>query len=284
MEVTAQSAPAPSSAETGRRWGGSAMSAPLADYWREPRVAYPCDRIGIVRVSSPYSRAGEMMIDLDHPQILTLFTQHRASRRTDNAAFLIWYLENYYRLETVEAIDAICDQPGDKGVDGIFVNDNNQTITIFQSRIYQSADAVVGDKALREFAGSITQFETAEKISALIKAAGDAQVARLAHRLDLINKVATHELRGEFITNIDMDANGGAFIDASPHITFVGKTILTTSYISDSRYIPPHDYRSFDITGFQATEYVVDADTRAVIAPIKAAELVSLDGISDQSV
>jgi hypothetical protein len=38
------------------------------------------------------------MIDVDHPQILTLFTHHRAAGRTDSAAFLIWYLENYYRL------------------------------------------------------------------------------------------------------------------------------------------------------------------------------------------
>jgi hypothetical protein len=117
------------------------------------------------------------VIDVDYPTILNLFPQHRAPRRTDSAAFLIWYLENYYRLETVEAIDAVCDQPGDKGVDGIFVNDNNQTITIFESRIYQTATSTVGDKPLREFAGTITQFDTAEKISALIDAAGTAQVA-----------------------------------------------------------------------------------------------------------
>lgn len=128
----------------------------------------------------------------------------------------------------------MCDQPGDKGVDGIFVNDNNQTITIFQSRIYQRPDATVGDAPLREFTGTLTQFDTAPKIEALIAAAGNAQVARLARKLDLVNKIATHELRGEFVTNLDMDANGRAFIDATPQITFVGKTALNTSYISDS--------------------------------------------------
>ena len=178
----------------------------------------------------------------------------------------------------------MCDQPGDKGVDGIFVNDNNQTITIFQSRIYQRPDATVGDAPLREFTGTLTQFDTAPKIEALIAAAGNAQVARLARKLDLVNKIATHELRGEFVTNLDMDANGRAFIDATPQITFVGKTALNTSYISDSREIPPHARRSFDIVGFQVTQYTVDADTKAVIAPIKAAELVALEGIGDQSV
>jgi hypothetical protein len=224
------------------------------------------------------------MIDVDHPQILTLFPQHRAAGRTDSAAFLIWYLENYYRLETVEAIDAVCDQPGDKGVDGIFVNHNNQTITVFQTRMYQNPGSTVGDAPLREFAGTLTQFGSTEQIQAMIAAAGTAQVARLARKLDLANKIATHELRGEFITNLDMDANGSAFVDATPQITFVGKTALKTSYISDAREIPPHALRAFDIVGFQATQYTVDADATAVIAPIKATELVGLEGIADQSV
>ena len=167
---------------------------------------------------------------------------------------------------------------------GIFVNDNNQTITVFQSRIYQPSDVTVGDKSLREFAGTLTQFDSASKIETLINAAGTAQVARLAHKLDLVNRIATHELLGEFVTNLDMDANGIAFLDAMPQMTFVGKTALQTSYISDERVIPPHALRAFDIVGFQATQYTVDADTKAVIAPIKASELVAMEGIADQSV
>ena len=223
------------------------------------------------------------MIDVSYPKILDLFTEHRAAGRTDSVSFLIWYLENYYRLDQIEAVDAVCDQPGDKGVDGIFVNDNNQTITVFQSRLYQNPRAV-GDVALREFAGTLTQFEAAERITALIASAGSAQVAALARRLDLVNKIATHELRGEFVTNGEIDANGGAFLAEMPHIAFVGKSALETSYISDSRAIPPHARRTFDIGGFVATEYVVDADKRALIAPVKASELVALDGIADQSV
>jgi hypothetical protein len=83
---------------------------------------------------------------------------------------------------------------------------------------------------------------------------------------------------------LDMDANGAAFVAATPQITFVGKTVLQTSYISDAREIPPHARRAFDISGFDVTQYAVDADTKAAIAPVKAAELVALEGIADQSV
>jgi AIPR protein len=223
------------------------------------------------------------MIDLDYPALLGLFPQHVAPKRSESASFLIWYLENYYRLDGVEAVDSVCDQKGDKGVDGIFVNDNDQTITIFQSRISQSSKTTIGDTSLKEFAGTITQFQDAGTISHLIATAGNAQVAALAKRLDLVNKIATHELRGEFVTNIDIDQNGLSFLKHNPHIAFVGKKTLVSTYISEQRDLPMHGPMKFDIVGFPVSEYIVDANAKAVIAPIKATELVAMEGIGDQS-
>ncbi len=39
------------------------------------------------------------MLDLGYPKILDLFPQYRAPKRSESASFLIWYLENYYRLD-----------------------------------------------------------------------------------------------------------------------------------------------------------------------------------------
>ena len=128
------------------------------------------------------------MINLDYPKILELFPEHLDPKRNESAAFLIWYLENYYRLDDGEAVDAVCDYRGDKGVDGIFVNDEDETITIFQSKISKSADSEMGDKALREFAGTLTQFRAPEKIQNLIDSAGQAQVASLAERSEIVEK------------------------------------------------------------------------------------------------
>ena len=55
------------------------------------------------------------MINLDYPDILDLFSEYLDPKRTESAAFLIWYLENYYRLDSLEAVDSVCDQRGDKG-------------------------------------------------------------------------------------------------------------------------------------------------------------------------
>jgi AIPR protein len=239
---------------------------------------YPLDRIGIWHQREPLS-----MIDLDYPQLLDRFPEHLDPHRSESASFLIWYLENYYRLDSLEAIDAVCDQTNDKGVVGIVVNDNDKTITILQSKISQSRNSAIGDKSLREFAGTISQFNSAESIQNVIDAAKNSRLASLAVRLELVNKIANHELRGEFVCNIEVDANGESFLKTAPHIAFVDKAALTDTYISDKRDLPIHSTVNFDTIGFTATEYTVDANTKAAIAPVKATELIEMDGIADQS-
>jgi hypothetical protein len=179
------------------------------------RVGYPGDKIGVSRLSSfgKIRLKARSMINLDYPHLLDAFTQHLDPKRSESASFLIWYLEQYYHLDTLEAVvDSVCDQKGDRGVDGIFVNDNDQTITVFQARISQRIDRTVGDASLREFAGTLTQFQNKASLLALSTSAGNADVAALIKNLDLINKIDTHEVTGEYLTNIDLDANGEAFL------------------------------------------------------------------------
>src|SRR5207249_84428 len=99
--------------------------------------------------------------------------------RSESASFLIWYLQNYYRLDTQEAQDAVCDQPGDKGVDGIFINEAYGTIDIFQARISEKIGRTIGDSSLKTFFGTLSQFESKESIQNLINTGGDALVVGL---------------------------------------------------------------------------------------------------------
>ena len=53
----------------------------------------------------------------------------RVTERTglkESAWFLVWFLENVYRLEETDARDAVCDHSNDKGIDGIYVDHNNE--------------------------------------------------------------------------------------------------------------------------------------------------------------
>ncbi|HTR81762.1 MAG TPA: AIPR family protein [Bacteroidota bacterium] len=222
------------------------------------------------------------VLNLDYPKLLELFPQYLVPGRNESASFLMWYLENYYRLDQIQATDSVCDKTNDYGIDGIYVNDNDKTITVFQSRISQSPISAIGDKSLREFAGTLTQFSGQDTIQNLLNTANE-MVVGLLRRGDVLNKIVSYEIRGEFLSNINTDANGNNFLSISPIITFVGKDVLLRTYISNQRDEPIHKNIGFDISGFNLTEYKVDSDTRAVIAPIRATELVKMDGITDQS-
>lgn len=224
------------------------------------------------------------MLNLDYPGVLDLFDAHRDPRRTESASFLIWYLEHYYRLNTLNAVDCVCDQSGDKGVDGIYLNEDTNTIDVFQSKLFQDPNKTLGDSPLREFRGTLSQFDSVETLQNLVSTAGRAEVSSLISRLDLVKKRPTYHLRGVFLTNVKIDANATAFLNTEPLITIAGKEELEGTFISDERRIPPMSPVSFGISGIPICEYVVDVHTRVLIAPVKAKELVFLAGISDQSI
>ncbi len=223
------------------------------------------------------------MLNVDYPQILNLFAEYSLPGRTESAAFLIWYLRNYYRLDEVDAIDAVCDQKGDKGIDGIYVNDQANLIEVFQARLSQRSDKTVGDTQLKEFYGTLSQFKPREALENLVRSAGDAHVAKLINRLDLANKIDSCDVRGVYLTNIDLDSNGESFLRSNLDIGFVGRSILVSTYVSDTRALPSEADATFDVAGFRVSEYIVDAVTRAVIAPVSSKELMKLHGIADQS-
>ena len=224
-----------------------------------------------------------MAIDLTYPNLLTYISPYQSDKRTESAAFLIWYLVNYYRLDELEATDCVCDQHGDKGVDGIYVNEGAGTIDIFQSKISQKSNSSVGDTQLKEFQGTLTQFQSAETLAKLVAAAGDNQVAALIKNLELEKKVADYLIRGIFVVNLDLDKNGTEYLKMPVPIKVVGKTAMEQSYISDEKDVVQSGKAEFDIFGLSVTDYAVDAKTKATIAPVLAADLVALAGITDQS-
>ncbi len=100
------------------------------------------------------------MLDLNYTNLVSLIKSHKVQGRTESTAFLHWFLVNIYRLERIEADDVICDGRGDKGIDGIYINENGGYIDVFQSKIVQRENKTLGDTQLKEFIGSLSQLET----------------------------------------------------------------------------------------------------------------------------
>ncbi|WP_134091335.1 hypothetical protein [Olivibacter sp. XZL3] len=151
-------------------------------------------------------------MNVDYITLLKEIEFYLVNSRSESAAFLMWYLEKYYRLDKEEAIDSICDNNGDKGVDGIYINEALGTIDIFQSKISQSSKKTIGDTILKEFYGTLCQFESKEKIQNLIDSAGKAEVASLIKRLDLLEKIDAYKIRGIFVANINLSTDGTNYL------------------------------------------------------------------------
>jgi hypothetical protein len=224
------------------------------------------------------------MIKLDYPDILETIKDNLLPGRTESASFLAWYLSNFYRLDQVEIDDSVCDKRGDKGIDGIYLNDNDNTVDVFQSKISQRSDVTIGDTVLKEFLGTLSQFKDRDSLANMISSAGDGEVSKLLKRLELLDKITSYSVRGIFLSNIELDANGASFLAMTPTIQFIGPTQITKEYISDTRSKLIANQFSFDVLGYDVSTYIVDAKTKSILAPVKAEELVRLDGISDQSI
>lgn len=224
-----------------------------------------------------------MAINVDFPGLLDLIKADRADKRTDSAAFLIWYFKNYYRLDPLDAVDAVCDQRGDKGVDGIYLDGQTNTLEVFQSKILQKPGNTVGDTALKEFFGTLSQFDSKESLTKLAKEAAETQLGLLINKLNLIELLPTLTVKGVFVSNANIDANGKAFLAKAPRIDYVGKERLEATYISDERNDPIAKPCVFDISAGYI-QYPVDKETECFIAPIRALDLIAMDGVADQSV
>ncbi|MEI9475629.1 MAG: AIPR family protein, partial [Deltaproteobacteria bacterium] len=108
--------------------------------------------------------------------------------------------------------------------------------------------------------------------------------SKLLKRLELPETITSYSVRGIFLSNIELDANGASFLDMTPTVQFIGPAQISKEYISDTRSKLIANQSSFDVLGYDVSTYTVDAKTKSILAPVKAEELVRLDGISDQSI
>ncbi|MEY2483172.1 MAG: hypothetical protein QOK24_1700, partial [Verrucomicrobiota bacterium] len=86
-----------------------------------------------------------------------------------------------------------------------------------------------------------------------------------------------------FVSNSDLDKNGSDYLKSHSTIRFVGNAELVATFISAARDARIGKPASFDVSGYEISTYVVDKGHEAVIAPLKASELVKLDGIANQA-
>lgn len=120
------------------------------------------------------------MYDLIKKQIATDYFQQRFSN--DGQRFVAWYLRNVLFRDMNEARDDITDGAGDKQIDAIVIDDDNNLIRIIQGKYLQ--DGVVDAEPLREVLSSWLQLKDLARLQNVANTKLQRKLSELAAALD----------------------------------------------------------------------------------------------------
>lgn len=219
--------------------------------------------------------------ELSYSNFPHLLERYRNNGRRDSANFLAWFLEHIYRLDSVSAADAICDESNDKGIDGIYVDHNAEELHFFQSKISQK-ESSIGDKEIKGFIGSVAQFETEEQVKLILAGGANEELKKLLIRNDISTLVARgYRIKAIFIANTERDHNTIEVEEHFPNLTVYSSSDIVSNFIEFDANEGVNESFEFD-TSYAGLLTLTISDTAQVyLLPVSATALVKLSGISD---
>ena len=219
-------------------------------------------------------------IDLQYPAILAHIRKHTAEGRTESRAFLAWFLETYYRLEEIDAQDAVCDGIDDRGIDGLYVDDNLEQVDVFQAKLLRTPNRTLGDTQLKEFYGSVSQFRDPDNVVRIANSTGNVELRNLILGSKASKKIRDgYSVKGVFVTNATRDGNAEEYLHGCPDLALYDAISLEEAFVSADPSSPMRRPVTLDLYGTDLIEYRV-SDVVALFAPISATELIQLDGLA----
>ena len=219
-------------------------------------------------------------LNLIYPAALQTFGKHMIKGGTESRALLAWFLENYYRLDDVEVYECVCDGHGDKGVDGIYINDPLRQIDIFQSTIVKTPKNEFGDSKLKQFTGAISQFRSSASASGVLKVA-NPELQAIAKRTNLLARIDDgYQIRGVFVSNGKGDSSVKTYLGTQTDLIVYDEVRLQKEFVTLDKTDPISAKIAFDVSGTPSLLLPIGTDLTMIVAPILASELVGMGGIS----
>lgn len=205
----------------------------------------------------------------------------------ESASFLVWFLENVYRLEETDARDAVCDHSNDKGIDGIYIDHNNEEIHFLQAKIRQKDNGKVGDVGPKNLMGSVAQFDTADKVATILGGNADEELKRLITRIQLADMVAQgYRLIGVYVTNESENGDSVGYAAVTPDIRIFDRDEISKRVVVVDTTEGKKGSFTFDTSYVDPLQMKIGAGQDApmmYVFPARALQLVDMDGIADGS-
>lgn len=203
--------------------------------------------------------------------------------RNDNSAFLIWFLKNIFCLSEQESVDSVCDGSRDKGIDGIWVDEDEEEIYIFQSEFSPNDDRDSGDTKIREFSGVSTWFSSEMQVNALIGALINLELKSRLINLKIADKIGRgYLLNYVYVTNKVFDQNANEYLPTTS-IDAYDNTSIFEKYTYMVEADVTNTPKIFQLTNATAIQYTDAEANPAIVLAIPVKQLLKLDGIQDHT-
>ena len=205
--------------------------------------------------------------------------------RNPSAAFLIWHLVNFFRISEQDAKDAVCDNAGDKGIDGIWIDEteDEEEIYVFQSKFSPFDNRDQGDNDLRNFVGAKSWFKSPVTVQNLLDSTANLELKSLIDGLQIEERVSKgSKVNAIFITNKIFDQNAKEFLNANRNELegYDFSSIFDKyTYVAEEEAVVAETTLNLEIPKF--IDYSLADGIKVNVFAIQAKELLKLDGIRD---
>ena len=202
--------------------------------------------------------------------------------RPESKQLILWALIYMYEIDKSLAETLICDGSQDKGIDAIFVDDQEMRILVFQGKYKENDNKTFGDKDLQRLAGTIVYFENEENIQNLLNSDANDEVKSLVREFDIINKVSDYSVEMHFISNALPTKEANDYKGNFDNLYFCDINFMKDSY----KYIKKEPLvlgtkRFTDISNSILEDIDSIKDIKSLFVVLPASQLIELDGLGN---
>jgi hypothetical protein len=209
--------------------------------------------------------------------------RYRMEGRTESAAFLMWYLRNFFRLEELETIFSVCDSANDKGIDGLYVDEEEEEVHLFQSKYSPDFARDQGDNDLRNFMGAKTWFTNANSVQSLLSSTASEELKGLVQASDVFDKIkAGYPVFSHFVTNKVFNRDAKEFLGVNEG-SIIGHDLpsLLREYTFFAEPLFVRGPTPLHLNNQTVLVHNLPAGISTRVYSIPALEIVKLEGIQD---
>lgn len=219
--------------------------------------------------------------DLEFSSMLIAIKPFTDKGRPASIAFLNWFLEHIYRLDQVTAEDVICDKNNDRGIDGIYVDNDQLEVHVFQSKTKQNG--TMGDKDVREFSGTLNQLRHLAAFEQFIAGKVDQEIKDKLLKINFRGLLERgYTVKGVFVTNAKFDANGRDMLKNDNALIGFGSEEIAEAYIDLGAEAGIRGQYEFRSDG-SPLEHQAGQVSKVVVLFAEGKQLANLPGIADGS-